>query len=93
MSPRTCPETGAALRSFVTAFFSFRPPWMAPRSALLSPVGAGVATGAADGGAIGAIGAAGGAGGAGAGGADGAGGGGVGLPGKDIGAEVLAAAD
>ena len=65
---------------------------MAPRRALLSPVGTGAATGAVDrGGAIGAAGGGGGA--AAAGGADGAGGGGAGLLGSDIGAEVLAAAD
>jgi hypothetical protein len=74
VSPRTCPETGGPLRSFVTAFFSFKLPWMAPRRALLSPVGIGAAMGAIDGG--GAIGTVGGGGGATAGGA---GGGGAGL--------------
>lgn len=62
------------------------PLWMAPRSAFLSPVGAGAAIREADG--AGAIGAAGAGGGAGAGGT---GGGGAGL--LDTGAEVLAAAD
>ena len=58
---------------------------MAPKTALLSPVGTGAATGATDGGR--------GGGGAGAGGADGAGGGGAGVLGRDTGAEVPAAAD
>ena len=53
---------------------------------LLSPVGAGAANGAADGGGgRGTVG--------GGGGAEGAGGGGAGELGRDIGAEVLAAAD
>ena len=89
VSPRTFPETGAALRSFVCAFLSFLPAWIAFSSALRSPVGAGAATA----GALGATGAGGaaGAGGAGGaagmlfaiGGADGGGGGGAGTAGLD----------